>query len=418
MLLRMRTRLMPLLLSFQRATGLPFGCAALLAMQLPLSGQAPAADTSVAAKSNNAFAFSLWNKVSGGEENFACSPFSIWSALAMTSAGAEKETLSQMRQVLHLPESGAAHEMVGAWSKALRESKSVEIRVANRLWGNKGLPFQDDFLKLTEKQYDAGLETVDFTNQPDAARVRINKWVSQETKDRIKDLLKPDDIKSDTRLVLTNAVYFKGKWTRPFDPKSTAPKAFTLASGKSIQAQAMRKSLPGGYMESADLQALQLPYQGGTTSMIIVLPRKADALLKTDFLDDATFSAVVAALKPEREVVVQLPRFEVSARVGLNAPLGALGMTRAFSRDAEFGAMCKEPLMISKVIHQAWVKVAEDGTEAAAATAVTMMPTGMPIPVAQPKSFIVERPFLFFIMDSTTNGVLFAGKVMQPEEAK
>jgi serpin B len=410
---------MPLLMSFRRATGWHLGCAALLAMQLPLSGQTPAAaGTADAATSNNAFAFSLLNKVSDGEENFACSPFSIWSALAMTSAGAEKETLAQMRKVLHLTEGNDAHETIGAWSKALRASQHVEIRVANRLWGNKALPFQESFLKLTEKHYDAGLETLDFANQPDAARVRINQWVSQETKDRIKDLLKPDDVKSDTRLVLTNAVYFKGKWTRPFDPKSTAPRPFTLASGKSIQAQAMRKSQPAAYMEDGDLQAVSLPYQGGTTSMIIVLPRKADALLRADFLDDTKFSAVVAALKPEREVVVQLPRFEVSARLGLNAPLGALGMMRAFSRDAEFGAMCKEPLMISKVIHQAWVKVAEEGTEAAAATAVTMMPTGMPIPVAQPKSFIVERPFLFFIMDSTTNGVLFAGKVMQPEEAK
>ncbi|HSI63173.1 MAG TPA: serpin family protein [Candidatus Saccharimonadia bacterium] len=387
-------------------------------MQLPLSGQTPAAGTADAAKSNNAFAFSLLNKVSGGEENFACSPFSIWSALAMTSAGAEKETLAQMRKVLHLSESADNHEMVGAWSKALRASQNVEIRVANRLWGNKGLPFQDGFLKLTEKHYDAGLETVDFTNQPDAACTRINQWVSQETKDRIKDLLKPEDIRSDTRLVLTNAVYFKGKWRRPFDPKDTSPRAFTLASGKSIQAQAMRKTQPALYMENGELQAVQLPYQEGSTSMIVVLPRKADALLKAGFLDDAKFSAVVAALKLEREVVVQLPRFEVSARLGLNEPLGALGMMRAFSRDAEFGAMCKEPLMISKVIHQAWVKVAEDGTEAAAATAVTMMPTGMPARPAEPKMFIVERPFLFFIVDSNTSGVLFAGKVMLPEEAK
>jgi serpin B len=387
-------------------------------MQLPLSGQAPAAGTSGAAKSNNAFTFSLLNKVGGGEENFACSPLSIWSALVMTSAGAEKETLAQMRKVLHLSESGDTHEMVGAWSKALRASEKVEIRIANRLWGNKALPFEDSFLKLTEKHYGAGLETVDFANQPDAARVSINRWVAQETKDRIKDLLKPDDIRTDTRVVLTNAVYFKGKWARPFDPNSTAPRTFTLASGKQIQAQAMRKSQPAAYMENANLQAVRLPYQGVTASMIIVLPRKADALLKADFLDDAKFSGVVAALKPEREVVVQLPRFEVSARLGLNEPLAALGMSRAFSRDAEFGAMCKEPLMISKVIHQAWVKVAEDGAEAAAATAVTMMPTGMPVRPAEPKMFIAERPFLFFIVDSTTNGVLFAGKVMLPEKVK
>ncbi|RBP36079.1 serpin B [Roseimicrobium gellanilyticum] len=370
------------------------------------------------AKSNNAFAFALLDKVEGGEENFACSPLSIWSALTMTSAGAEKETLAQMRKALHLPESPGVHEQVGAWSKALQASGKVEIRIANRLWGNKGLPFEEGFLKLTEKAYGAGLETVDFANQPDASRTRINSWVSQETGDRIKDLLKPDDIRPDTRLVLTNAVYFKAKWLRPFDGNSTAPRAFTLATGKTLEAKSMRKSMPLAYMENAELQAVRLPYQGGAASMIIVLPRKADSLLKSGYLGGDKFNAILAGLKNEPEVVVQLPRFEVSARLGLEDALAAMGMARAFSDDAEFGAMCKESLKIAKVIHKAWVKVAEEGTEAAAATAVTMMPTGARLPVAEPKLFLAERPFLFFIMDDKTNGVLFAGKVMQPEETK
>ncbi|QIF04650.1 serpin family protein [Roseimicrobium sp. ORNL1] len=390
-------------------------------MQLLPCHQTAAADNPAAAAvatANNAFAFALLNQVEGGEDNFACSPLSIWSALTMTSAGAEKETLAQMRKVLHLPDSNDVHEQVGAWSKALQASEKVEIRIANRLWGNKTLPLKESFLKLTEKAYGAGLETVDFANQPDASRTRINEWVAQETKDRIKDLLKPEDIRPDTRLVLTNAVYFKGKWLRPFDAHSTASRTFTLATGKTIEAKSMRKSMPLAYMENADLQAVRLPYQGNTTSMIVVLPRKADALLKAGFVNEDQFNAVIAALKSEPQVVVELPRFEVSARLALESTLAAMGMGRAFSDDAEFGAMSSESLKIAKVIHQAWVKVAEEGTEAAAATAVTMMPTGALLPKEEPKLFLVERPFLFFIMDDKTNGVLFTGKVMQPEKAK
>lgn len=380
--------------------------------------EAGAADATTTAKSNNAFAFSLLNQVEGGEENFACSPLSIWSALTMTSAGAEKETLAEMRKVLHLPENADVHEQVGAWTRELSASEKVEIRIANRLWGNKALPFKDSFLKLTEKAYGAGLETVDFANQPDASRARINEWVAQETRDRIKDLLKPEDIKPDTRLVLTNAVYFKGKWLRPFDANSTAPRTFTLATGKTIDAKSMRKSMPLPYMENTDLQAVRLPYQGKTTSMIVVLPRKADALLKAGLFGEDQFNVVITALKSEPQVVVELPRFEVSARLALENTLAAMGMARAFSDDAEFGALSKESLKIAKVIHQAWVKVAEEGTEAAAATAVTMMPTGALLPPTEPKLFLVVRPFLFFIIDDKTNGVLFAGRVMQPEAAK
>lgn len=414
----MKARLDLVSMSLRPHVGWCRGLAALLLASMIVPQKAAAADATAAAKSNNTFSFSLLDKVGGGEENFACSPLSIWSALTMTSAGAEKETLAQMRKVLHLPDHAEAHDQVGAWSKELRASESAEIRIANRLWGNKGLPFEDSFLKLTEKAYGAGLETVDFANQPDASRTRINQWIAQETKDRIKDLLKPEDIRKDTRLVLTNAVYFKGKWRRPFDASSTAPRTFTLATGKTMEAKSMRKSMPLVYMENADLQAVRLPYEGDTTSMIVVLPRKADALLQAGFLNEDSFSAVIAAMKNEPMVVVQLPRFEVSARLELKDTLSSMGMARAFSRDAEFGAMCQEPLMISKVIHQAWVKVAEEGTEAAAATTITMAPTSARIPVAPPKQFIVERPFLFFIMDDRTNGVLFAGKVMQPEEAK
>lgn len=372
------------------------------------------------AKANNGFAFALLGQTAGGGENFALSPVSVWSALAMTSAGAEKETLTGMRQTLGLPADESAHAIVGQWVKSLRETAPVEIRVANRLWGEKAFSFRESFLKTTEQHYMAGLEELDFSGAPGPSRLRINAWVAEQTRDRIKDLLDADQIKKSTKLVLTNAVYFKGDWASPFHARSTSAASFTQASGNAIQVKMMRASHTGlAYMENRKLQAIRLPYTGGTTSMIVVLPRKADVLHESfTFLDAKGFASVLSELKPARRVAVQLPRFEVSARRELNKPLSALGMARAFTDDAEFGGMCADPLKISTVVHQAWVKVAEKGTEAAAATAVVMVPTGAAPNPEPTKLFTADRPFLFFIMDNRNDGILFAGKVMRPELAE
>jgi serpin B len=383
---------------------------------LSLTGVSRSASTPEAAKADNALTFALLGEIAQGPENVVISPFSIWTALAMTSAGAEGETLRQMRAVLHLPEDdSAAHALAGGWAKELTGLKSVELNVANRLWGAKGLPFKDSFLNLTEAQYHAGLETLDFKGDADRARDRINQWVAKETHDHIKDLLRPGNVTGDTKLVLTNAVYFKSKWLRPFDADRTGDREFTLSSGEKIQVKMMAENMGVDYMENDRLQAVRLPYRGGQTSMIVVLPRKGDAMKSGAFLDADGFAKVQKALKPEAHVVVQMPRFEANARQSLPTVLGKLGMARAFTDKAEFGRLCDEPLKISEVIHQAWVKVGEEGTEAAAATAVTMMP-GAARPAELPKLFLADHPFLFFIVDDRNGGVLFAGKVMDPRQ--
>jgi serpin B len=291
----------------------------------------------------------------------------------------------------------------------------VELNVANRLWGAKGLPFQDSFLKLIEAQYHAGLEMLDFKGDADKARGRINEWVAKETRDHIKDLLRPGNVTGDTKLVLTNAVYFKGKWMRPFAADRTGDREFTLASGEKIEVKMMAENMGVDYVENDRLQAVRLPYLGGQTSMIVVLPRKGSALKGSAFLDADGFAKVQKGLKPEARVVVQMPRFEANARMSLPTVLGRLGMVRAFTDKAEFGRLCQEPLKISDVIHQAWVKVGEEGTEAAAATAVTMVRTYAPVE-KPPKLFQADHPFLFFIVDDRNGGVLFAGKVMDPRK--
>ena len=390
-----------------------------LALALGCCGPEASAETLAdAAKSNNTFGFSLLGRSEGKDDNFICSPFSIWSALAMTSAGAESETLQEMHTVLSLPAKDS-HDLVSGWSVSLGKAREVQMKVANRLWGRKGLPFRPDFLKLTGQQYQAGVETVDFPGNPDAARQQINRWVADNTEDKIKDLLAPGVITSATELVLTNAIYFKGKWSIPFDPDNTRKRGFTLSSGQKVDPETMHGTFPIAYMEDERLKAVKLRYQGGDMAMIIVLPRKADALVpSSSFLDASGFTRVLTALKDEPRVVVQLPRFEASTSLQLAKTLKAMGMPRAFTDDAQFGLLCEKPLKISEVIHQAWVKVGEKGTEAAAATAVVMRPTGAAMRRKEdpPKLFIADHPFLFFVVDDRNGGIVFAGRIMDPSK--
>jgi serpin B len=368
-----------------------------------------------AAKSNNAFCFSLQAQEKASGENDVFSPFSIWSALAMTSAGAQAQTLQQMQKVLHLPAKNT-HRLVSTWSASLKAAKGVQINVANRLWGRKGLAFRSEFLKQAELEYGAGLEPVDFAVDPDGARQQVNHWVSDQTEGKITELLGPGTINKDTRLILTNAVYFNGQWAIPFDAAKTRKRDFTLTTGKKIEPETMSGVFPAGYMEDPRLQAVRLNYQGSDMAMIVVLPRQPDALNGPSFLDANGFGKVLSSMKNEKRVLVQMPRFQVSAKLELSSALQAMGMTRAFAENAQFGLMCADPVKISQVVHQAWIKVAEKGTEAAAATAVTMRPSAMARPQKEepPKMFIADHPFLFFVIDARNGGIVFAGRTMDP----
>ena len=367
-----------------------------------------------AAKSNNSFCFSLLEQKGATQQNDVFSPFSIWSALAMTSAGAEAETLQQMQKVLSLS-AKSSHDLVSGWSGRLKEAEGVKMKVANRLWGKKGLPFRPEFLKLTDKRYGAGLESMDFVGNAVRSRKLINRWVSENTEGKIKDLLGPGTINGGTQLVLTNAIYFKGDWMVPFKANNTRKREFTLITGKKLEPETMSDMFATGYMENDRLQAVKLRYQGGQMAMVVVLPRKSDALANSSFLNADGFAKILSAIKDEKRVVVQMPKFEASGKVQLSKTLKAMGMPLAFTDEAQFGRMCENPVKISEVIHQAWIEVAEKGTEAAAATAVTMMRvTAMPVKEDPPKVFIADHPFLYFVIDDRNGGIVFAGSVMDP----
>jgi len=359
-------------------------------------------------------------KLRGQEGNLLLSPYSISTALAMTYAGAHGNTAAQMRDVLHFTLDDAR---LHAAFKQLIESTTpgdeggYQLSVANALWGQQGyefLPFLPKFLELTQTNYGAGLRQVDFAGAAETARQTINAWVEDETQQKIRDLIAPGVLGSMTRLVLTNAIYFKGDWASQFKESNTADAPFTLASGEETQVPMMHQTAHLRYMETEDFQALALPYVGEDLSRIVFLPRETNGLAAfEEGLTSERLSQWVGQLY-KREVQVSLPKFTMTSQFSLAQVLSEMGMADAFDPEsADFSGMTGDrDLFVSAVIHKAFVDVNEEGTEAAAATAVVMRVTSaMPAP---PVVFRADHPFLFLIRDNRSGSILFMGRVMNP----
>jgi serine protease inhibitor len=380
---------------------------------------AAAADTTggptmkVAAASNAAFAVDLFGRLRDKPGNLFYSPLSIEAALAMTSVGARGETLAEMTRVLHLTDGGAADE-VGALLRGLQSGDGAryQLHVANALWGQQGLPFEAEFLARTRDRFGATLHPVDFAKTEEARRT-INTWVEEQTRDKIKDLLGPDAVDGGTALVLTNAIYFKGDWTLKFDKALTREEPFH-APGGDVKAPLMHRAGTFRHFAGDGVRAVELPYAGDRVSMVVVLPEAADGLASLERSLTADRLAGWARRMTAAPGDVALPRFKTTAEFELKVPLEALGMKRAFGRGADFsGILATGPLWISKVIHKAFVDVNEEGSEAAAATAVIMDRGGPPRP-AERFTFRADRPFLFVIRDTATGTPLFVGRLANP----
>jgi serpin B len=364
--------------------------------------------------SNLSFAIDLYKMLSGNDGNIALSPYSISSALAMTYAGARGNTASQMADVLNLPVNDPnIHARFGALTGALNSrgrGKGIDLSVANALWGQEGEDFLMGFLEITESVYGAGLKTVDFASDPERARGIINVWVRKETRQKIEELLKRGALDRSTSLVLTNAIYFKGGWTNKFDPGLTREGDFWIAPGSSVPVDMMHQKRKLKYFQTDEVQVLDLPYQGDEFSMIVLLPKALDGLgaLERD-LTAGTLDSWLSRMRVE-DVSVSLPKFKLTSDLLLNEPLQAMGMTDAFSLGkADFSGMTGEKnLFIDAVVHQAIVEVDEEGTEAAAATAVVMK-KGPAIP-----EFKADHPFMLLIRDNISGSLLFMGRVTKP----
>ena len=390
-------------------------------------------DKKYVVKGNNEFAFDLYAKLRGKDGNLFFSPYSISTALGMTYCGARGQTEMQMAGVLHFPSIAkpgtelsstlipARPYFASVFGKIIKDLNSrgekggYELRVANALWGQKGYEFLEEFLKLIESNFDGQLNQVDFIRATEGARKTINRWVEKKTNNKIKNLIQPGVLDSMTRLVLTNAIYFKGNWARQFKKDQTKEAPFTLADGEKIDAAMMNQTADFGYMETESFQGLELPYVDDELSMIIFLPKEHDGL--DEFEKTLTIENLSKWLSKlyKREVIVSVPKFKMTSQFSLASVLKSMGMIDAFSSNADFsGINGRRDLSISAVIHKAYVDVNEEGTEAAAATAVTIKLTS--IGPSRTPVFKADHPFLFLIRDNHSGSILFIGRVMNPND--
>ncbi|HEX4084441.1 MAG TPA: serpin family protein [Chthoniobacteraceae bacterium] len=359
----------------------------------------------------NAFGEDLYAKLAAhGKGNLFFSPAGIHTALAMTYAGARGDTAKQMAAVLHLPaDNPDLQKDIGSCLKSLNEGKRpCRLSLANALWGQKGFPFLPDFLSLLKTDYGAGLQELDFRHDPQGATQTINDWVATKTLDKIQNLIAPGILTPATRLVLTNAVYFKGTWDIPFKKAETHDAPFHCGHPENVPM--MHHAAEYGYRAGEGCQMLKLDYAGNDLSMIILLPDQDDGLPALEKqLADIPLGKPFARTR----VNVTIPRFRLTQRFELGPVLISMGMRDAFA-NADFSGMDgRKDLQISNVIHKACVDVNEEGTEAAAATAVTMRALAMQMP-QPPKVFTADHPFIFVIRDEKNGAILFMGRVADP----
>jgi serpin B len=385
----------------------------------PGASQDAKADKKAVVKGNNEFALNLYGELRDQPGNLFLSPYSISSALAMTYAGARGATADEMAKTLHfLLPPNRLHPAFGELGHGFNVrplDPPYQLSVANALWGQKGLTFQPDFLKITQDQYEAGLNSLDFVRNTEQSRQTINAWVERKTQDKIKDLLQPGIVNSSTRLVLTNAIYFKSAWETEFTKDATRDEGFRISAANKVQVPMMHGHHPFLYTEGENFQAVAIPYRRNELSMIVLLPKKVDGLADLEkTVTEEQLSRWLSELK-NTTVDLKLPRFKVTAQFELKQLLSRMGMPSAFGGQADFSGMTTEArLNIDQVVHKAFVDVNEKGTEAAAATAV-IMDASLPATPPQRATVHADHPFMFLIRENRTGSILFVGRVVNPK---
>jgi serpin B len=371
------------------------------------------------ANAHNAFALDLYKQLAAEGENVFYSPYSIYMALLMTYAGAAGDTASQMESTLHLPYSQEEiHAVMNALDQRLKANSMVDdepaftLNIVNQLWGQAGYAFLPEFLNTLSQNYNAGLKTVDFISETEATRQLINLWVEAQTNEKIKDLIPEGALNELTRLVITNAVYFKAAWLYQFDAANTKAGNFTLLDGTQVEVPMMHQSATLRAYISQEVQAVELPYEGGTYSMVALMPTAGSLDAFEQSLTAESLQGILNQLD-RASVTLSMPKFKFDAAFTLNDPLEAMGMTDAFNfRRADFSRMDgTTDLYITSALHKAYVDVNEEGTEAAAATAVII---GLESAVGQSYTIKLDHPFLFLIRDNATGTMLFVGRMADP----
>lgn len=399
------------------------GSLVLLAGLLFLFSVVFAQDVSSVVNANNQFAFDLYSKYKSKEGNIFFSPYSISSAIAMTYEGAKGKTADEIQSVFHFPKDDSLRRESFLEINNLinKKDKRYKLSTANALWAQEDYKFLEDYFNLVDKYYGGKTTNLDFINETEKSRLTINSWVEEQTNDKIKDLIPRGYLNSLIRLVLTNAVYFKGFWSKQFDKKDTKEEDFRIIPNNKIKAQMMYlsgKEAMFNYADTDNLQILELPYEGEELSMLILLPKEDDLKAIEESLNSEKLAEWKSILRNEK-VNVYLPKFKFETKYFMAQDLKSMGMSTAFELGVDYGGEAdfsgmtgNKRLNIDEVIHQAFVEVNEEGTEAAAATAVGIATASIsPQPI---KIFKADHPFIFIIQDRDTDNILFVGRVSNP----
>lgn len=388
------------------------------------SPNASADEIQALTEANNVFALDLYQSLRSEEGNLIYSPYSISLALAMTYAGARGDTEAQMAQTLQFLPQQKSHPALNALDLELakrsepqsKDAIPLQLRIANAVWAEQTFPFLQVYLDLIAQNYGAGIQLADFMNQHEAVRKEVNDWVSNETNDKIQDLIPEGVLDPSTKMVLVNAIYFKADWLAQFDPNDTHDAPFHLLDGSDVQVKMMSQNLFGiPYVQGEGYQAVELPYAGEAAAMDIILPDEGKFSDFESTLDSQKLSEILSNMQPSGSLELGLPKFNFTKDFDLKELLTSMGMPDAFDPDrADFSGMTGgKDLYIDTVLHKAFVAVDEKGTEAAAATAVIMAPTSA---MLSDVTLTIDRPFIFVIRDLPSGQILFIGRVLNPVE--
>jgi serpin B len=387
-------------------------------------------DVSTIVDGNNTFSCDLYRQFIESREdaNFMYSSYSLYLALAMAYAGARSDTARQMADTLHFNMTGEkVHPALNDLSNIINESQTVnkyknpdgsieeviekfQTEIANALWGQQHYGFKTDYLAIIDKYYGSAFKERDFINQSEPVRLEINDWIAEKTRDRILDMIPRGAIGEFTRLVVTNAIYFKAQWDKEFDKESTEDNDFFLLDGSSISVPMMNNADDIFYFENADFQAVRLYYKGGF-NMVIILPGEGKFKAVEKAVNGPLLKTAINNMERCR-VILHIPKFSYYSEFDdVNAILAKLGMPDAFSGKADFSGMTDREVSLNKVLHKSFINVDEEGTEAIAVTAIIAMGSPAPPRIVE---FTANRPFIYLIQHNDTGAILFMGRVMNP----
>ncbi len=373
------------------------------------------------AESNNEFAFNLYKKFGEDPPNLVFSPYSISSALAVTYAGARGKTAFEMSEVLWFPgDQDIFHPVFKAFTDSILVSakeKGTEMNIANALWVQEDYQLVQSFIDLAAAYYNANAENVNFKTFDDQekSRQKINQWVEKKTNDKIRELIPQGILNELTRMVITNAIWFNGNWLNPFEKSKTTPSIFHITPNRTVTTDFMHQEKETGYYKDDEVQAIELPYKNNKLSMIIILPEEIEGWkLIGRILTGERLEVIYKGIQVHK-INMSIPKFSYESEFKLKQILYSMGMEQAFTNDADFSGMTAEnDLRIDDVIHKAFIEVNETGTEAAAATAVTMA-LKTALEEEDIIQFIADHPFLYLIIDKSTGGIIFMGRFVNPE---